>query len=145
MKVDGMSGQEIILNLWFVIDDEGLIYSLRARCYVHCGTDEEKLAFLQSAAKRDYLIAQSFEIPERFHTTIHNGDISEKVPMATYEGIRATVPFSLLFEDVIQEMEKQIPKQTKLGIGQQPIVCMTPLLGDEDGKLRPLTEHNEKI
>ena len=37
-----MSGQEIILNLWYVIDDDGLIYSLRARCYVHSGTDEEK-------------------------------------------------------------------------------------------------------
>ena len=46
-----MSGQEIILNLWYVIDDEGLIYSLRARCYVHSGTDEEKLAFLRSQPK----------------------------------------------------------------------------------------------
>ena len=138
-----MNGQEIILNLWFVIDDEGLIYSLRARCYVHSGTDEEKLAFLRSCAETDYLIAQSFEIPEGFHTTIHNGDISEKLPVATYTGIRASVPFATLFEDVMQEMEKQIPKQTTLRIGRQPIVCMTPLLGDDDGNMRPLTQNIE--
>jgi hypothetical protein len=140
-----MSGQEIILNLWFVIDDEGLIYSLRARCYVHSGTNEQKLAFLQSVAETDYVIAQSFEIPERFHTTIHNEHGSDKLPVATYNGIRHSVPFVALFEDVIQEMEKQIPKQTTLRIGQQPIVCMTPLLGDEDGNMRPLTENTEHI
>jgi hypothetical protein len=140
-----MNGQEIILNLWFVIDDEGLIYSLRARCYVHSGTDEEKLAFLQSSAVTDYLIAQSFSIPERFHTTIIHDGVSEMVPMATYSGIRATVPFSALFEDVIQEMEKQIPKQTSLQVGQKPIICMTPLLGDEDGNMRPLTENYERF
>lgn len=140
-----MSSPEIILNLWYVIDDEGLIYSLRARCYVHSGTDEEKLAFLQECAETDYLIAQSFPIPERFHTTIHNGDISEKVPMATYSGIRATVPLSALFEDVIQDMEKQLPAQTKLRIGQQPVVCMTPLLGDEDGNIRALTANTERL
>jgi len=138
-----MSGQEIILNLWLVIDDEGLIYSLRARCYVHSGSDEEKLAFLQRVAGTDYLVAQSFEIPERFHTTVHNEHGSDKLPVATCSGIRATVPFATLFEDAIQEMEKQVSKQTKLRIGQQPIVCMNPLLGDEDGNMRPLTENIE--
>lgn len=138
-----MSGQEVILNLWYVIDDAGLIYSLRARCYLHSGTDEEKLAFLRSVAETDYLIAQTFPIPEGFHTTLTNGDIRERVPMATYSGIRVTAPFVSLFEDAIQEMEKQIPKQTRLRIGQQPIACMTPLLGDQDGNIRPLTENIE--
>ena len=140
-----MSNQEIILNLWYVIDDEGLIYSLRARCYVHSGTDEEKLAFLQNVAETDYLVAQSFEIPERFHTTVHNEHESNRLPVSTYNGIRATVPFATLFEDAIQEIEKQVPKQTTLRIGQQPIVCMTPLRGDEDGNVRPLTANTERI
>lgn len=140
-----MGSQEIILNLWFVIDDDGLIYSLRARCYFHSGSDEEKLAFLQSLAGTDYLVAQSFDIPERFHTTVHNEHGSDKLPVATYNGIRETVPFAALFEDAIQEMEKQIPKQTMVKIGQQPIVCMTPLLGDEDGNMRPLAKNKEWI
>lgn len=140
-----MTGQEVILNLWYVIDDGGLIYSLRARCYVHNGTDEEKLSFLQSVAGTDYLVAQSFEIPEPFHTIVQNEHGSDKLPVATYNGIRASVPFATLFEDAIQAMERQIPKQTKLRIGLQPIVCMTPLLGDEDGNLRPLTENHERV
>ena len=77
-----------------------------------------KTRVLQSVAGTDFLIAQSFPIPERFHTTIHNGELSDKVPMATYHGIRATIPFFALFEDVLLEMEKQIPKQTKFRIGQ---------------------------
>lgn len=140
-----MSNQEIILNLWYVTDDLGLIYSLRARCYLHCGTDEEKLAFLRSCAETVYLIAQTFEIPERFHTVVENEHGSDKLPVASYNGVRATVPFSALFEDAIQEMEKQIPKQTPLRIAQQPIVCMTPLLGDEDGNMRPLTSNIERL
>jgi hypothetical protein len=140
-----MTGQEIILNLWYVIDDDGLIYSLRARCYVHSGTDAEKLAFLQECAETDYLIALPFPVPERFHTTIIDGEKKQRVPMASYNGIRETVPFVALFEDVIQEMEKQLPAQTKLCIGQQPVLCMTPLLGDEDGNMRPLTSNTERV
>jgi len=140
-----MSGQEIILNLWYVIDDEGLIYSLRARCYVHSGTDEEKLAFLRGCAETDYLIAQPFPIPEWAHTTIHQEETSQKVPMALYSGLRASGDFGRLFEEVYQTMQSQLPAQTKLNIGQEPLVCMTPLLGDEDGNMRPLTANTERF
>ena len=67
------------------------------------------------------------------------------MPIASYTGIRATIPFSALFEDAIQEIEQQVPKQTKLKVGKHPIVCMTPLLGDADGNIRALTEHAESI
>ena len=67
-----LSSPEIIMNLWYVIDDLGVIYSLRARCYVHSGSDEEKLAFLRSCAETDFLIAQSFPVPERL--AAHNCD-----------------------------------------------------------------------
>lgn len=140
-----MSGQEIILNLWYVIDDEGLIYSLRARCYVHSGTDEEKLAYLRSFAETDYLIAQSFPIPEDYHLTMDYGDRQEKLPMATYKGLRETGHFHMLFEKVYESMHGQLPEQTKLSIGQSPLVCVTPLRGDEDGNLSPLTENTERI
>jgi len=140
-----MSAQEIILNLWFVIDDGGLIYSLRARCYVHSGTDEEKLAFLRSFATTDFLIAQPFPIPERFHTTLVNGEREQAVPMASYGGLQAMGDFGSLFEDVFEMMGDQLPAQTKLRIEQQPIVCMTPLLGDEDGNVHPLTANAERI
>jgi hypothetical protein len=140
-----MSSQEIILNLWYVTDDLGLIYSLRARCYVHSGTDEEKLAFLRSFAPTDFLIAQPFPILERFHTTLVSGERELKVPMASYVALKALDGLGSLFEEVFQAMENQLPAQTKLRIGKQPIVCMTPLLGDEDGNMRPLTENTERF
>jgi hypothetical protein len=78
MRPNGMSSPEIIMNLWYVIDDLGVIYSLRARCYVHSGGDEEKLAFLRSCAETDFLIAQSFPVPERLHTTVIEGETPKK-------------------------------------------------------------------
>lgn len=58
-----MNDREVVLNLWYVRDEEGVIYSLRVKAYVIEGTDEEKLTFLQERAKLDYLIAEPFEIP----------------------------------------------------------------------------------
>jgi len=140
-----MSEPEVILNLWYVIDDEGLIYSLRGRCYVHSGTEEEKLAFLRSFAETDYLVAQPFPIPKGFHIHLVGGEKEQQIPIASYGAVRETVPFISIFEDAIQAMEKQLPAQTKLTIGSDPVVCITPLLGDEDGNMRPLTENTEKF
>jgi hypothetical protein len=134
-----MSSPEIILNLWYVVDDLGMIYSLRARCYVRSGSDEEKLAFLQSCAETDFLIAQPFPVPERLHTTVIEGDEHKKMAVASHSALVASGGVGLLFEEVYQEMEKQLPAQTKLSIGRDPLVCITPLLGDEHGIMRPLT------
>ncbi len=38
-----MGTREVILNLWYVRDEEGIIYSLRAKAYVADGSDEEKI------------------------------------------------------------------------------------------------------
>jgi hypothetical protein len=78
---DRVENAELILNLWYVYDDTGLVYSLRARCYVGSGDDEEKLALLRHFAQIDYLIAQPFPVPERFHTTIVEGNTQKKVPV----------------------------------------------------------------
>ena len=47
-----MNDFEIILNLWYVYGVDGLIYSLRARAYVHKGNEEQKLKLLQSFAEK---------------------------------------------------------------------------------------------
>jgi hypothetical protein len=140
-----MSGPEIILNLWYVVDDSGTIYSLRARCYVHNGTEEEKLAFLRSCAETDFLVAQPFPIPERLHTTVVEGNNRQKMPIASHSALQATDGVGVLFEEVFQEMEKQLPAQTKLSIGRDPLVCITPLLGDEHGNMRPLTTNTGRL
>jgi hypothetical protein len=134
--MSGSRGPEIVLNLWYVHDDQGIIYSLRARAYIGFGSDKDKLELLRSHALVDYLIATPFPVPERFHTTVIEGEGSRKMPVAVKSAVEATVGIQSIFEDVFVEMEKQLPAQTKLSIGQKPLVCITPVLGTDDGTLK---------
>ena len=130
---------EIILNLWFLHHNTGTIYSLRARVYVAYGSDEEKLAMLKRFAATDYLIAQPFAIPERFHMTVVEGGVRQRLPVAHGSYLAEIGGVERLFEDVYVEMEKQLPAQTKLSIGEKPLVCVTPLFADASGEIHPTT------
>jgi hypothetical protein len=136
---------ELILNLWYVYDDTGHVYSLRARCYVGSGDDEEKLALLRRFAQIDYLIAQPFPVPERFHTTIIEGDTQKKVPVVHLTSVEPFGGPQVLFEDAFIELERQLPAQTNLSIGQQPLLCITPLLADEHGNIKPSFKSRAKF
>jgi hypothetical protein len=138
-------GPEIILNLWYVHDEQGVIYSLRARTYVAMGSDEEKLQLLQRHATLDYLIATPFPVPERFHTTFIELDGKKKMPVALRSAIESTVGLQNMFEDVFVAMEKALPAQTKLSIGTDPLVCITPVLGNDDGVLRVNIEGEKRF
>lgn len=124
-----MDKPEIILNLWYVHDDLGYIYSLRVRCYIGVGSDQEKLRFLQQHANLDYLVAKPFPIPKRLHV---NG-------MAVYHKAAMDLlgnPIEL-FKDAIQAMERELPAQTKLSIPKRPLVCLTPLIGNDRNEIFP--------
>jgi hypothetical protein len=139
------SDAEIILNLWYVYDDLGMIYSLRARCYVRSGTDDEKLAFLSSLAETDYMVAQMFPVPERFHTTFIEGEERRKMAVVGRDSLAPLGGEQILFEDAFQQLEKELPATTKLSIGRDPLVCITPLLADDNGKLYPQTKIRGKL
>lgn len=130
---------EVILNLWYVCDEAGVIYSLRARTYVGMGSDEEKLALLQRFAITDYVIATPFPIPERFHTTFAGANGEQKMPVALKSAVEAAGGISAMFEEVFVCLEKQLPAQTKISIGPQPLVCITPVLGNDEGRLKAMT------
>ena len=140
-----MEAPEIILNLWYVYDDQGTIYSLRGRCYIGSGSDEEKLAFLSRFAATDYLIAQPFPVPERLHTTFIGEKGTQKLPVIGTGPIERMGGPEVLFEEVFVELEKQLPTQTGLSIGSEPLICITPLLGSEDGNLRPITSPSSRL
>jgi hypothetical protein len=93
--------EEIILNLWYVLDDLEMIYSLRARCYICTCTDEDKLAMLRRSAPIDYQIAQTFPIPNRFHTTLIEGDNEQKFAVVELDSLEATGGVRMLFKDVL--------------------------------------------
>jgi len=133
---------EIILNLWSVQDSQGIIYSLRARAYVAVGSDEEKLSMLRTFAEADYLIAKSFPIPENFHTTI-NGELLPVAHAPSLESMAA--PPLAIYEDAICALNDDLPAQTGLQIPNDPLVCITVLLSDASGNLKPLTGHKKRL
>lgn len=130
---------EIIANLWYVMDDQGFIYSLRIKLYVCEGTDIEKLSFLKSRAYFDYLIGHPFTVPARFNTNFIDGNGSE----AKYAVIHHDVAISLggidqLFFDGLDELQKKLPTQTRLSIPESPLIKVTALVGEGNGNIVPL-------
>ncbi len=122
-----MNQPEICLNLWYVRDEEGFIYSLRARAYLLEGSDKDKLNELQRLSTTDYLIARAFPIPARLG--INGKPIFHESAFITFDKIG-------LFEDAINTLQSELPAQTPFDIPAQPLVCFTPLLGDDDGNIR---------
>lgn len=51
----------------------------------------------------------------------------------------------VLFEEAFAALERQLPAQTNLSIGQQPLICITPLLADDNGEIRPNFKARRKI
>ena len=128
---------EIIVNLWYVRDEEGVIYSLRAKAYVGTGSDAKKLEFLQQRALVDYLVADPFEIPRRFHVRIGIGRDSKVMPVALVSMLQTLDSPIALFEDALKVVESRFPAQSKLEIPQDPLVCTTPLMQNKQGQIEP--------
>ena len=131
-----MASSEVVLNLWYVRDDEGVIYSLRAKAYVVEGSDEEKLAFLQARAAQDYLIAESFSVPERFHLNVGE----TRMPVGHVAMLQSLDSPIALFEDAVRVLEDRFPAQSNLAVPQDPLVCTTPLVQNPAGEIVPSIE-----
>ena len=132
-----MGNREIIVNLWYTQDEEGIIYSLRVKVYVGEGTDEEKIKFLQQRASLDYQVADPFEIPQRFHVQIGIGGDSKIMPVAHVSMLQTLDSPIALFEDALKIIESRLPAQTRLEIPQDPLVCTTPLMQNKQGRIEP--------
>ena len=135
-----MAGSEIVLNLWYVRDDEGVIYSLRAKPYVVVGSDEEKLAFLQERAAMDYLIAESFSVPKRFHLKVGAGPWGKRMPVGHVSMLQGLDSPIALFEDAIRVLEARFPAQSNATVPADPLVCTTPLMQNQAGVIVPSIE-----
>ena len=128
------------MNLWYVRDEEGVIYSLRAKAYVAIGSEEEKLGFLRQRALLDYLVADPYEIPEQFYLRITNQETpnhSTIVPVAHVSMLKTLDSPIALFEDALKVIENGFPAQSQLAIPKRPLVCTTPLMQNEYGVIEP--------
>lgn len=132
-----MDNKEVIVNLWYVMDEEGLIYSLRAKAYIGVGSDSEKLEFLQQRASLDYLVADPFEVPQKFYIQILETSNSTIVPVAHVSMLETLDSPIALFEDALKVIENRFLAQSQLDVPQHPIVCTTPLMQNEQGVIEP--------
>ena len=85
----------------------------------------------------DYLIAEPFEIPARFHLTIGTGQNSKKMPVTHISMLETLDTPIALFEDAIQTLEARFPAQSDVAVSEDPLVCMTPLMQNSEGTIEP--------
>ena len=130
---------EIVANLWYIIDHQGFIFSLRVMSYVATGTEQEKLSFLASRAYLDYLVARPFPIPERYGTTFV-GDDGEHTKYAVihHDSTGAIGGVDQLFFDALDIVQSDLPTQTNLQIPESPLIKVTALHGGQDGTIIPV-------
>ena len=141
---------EITLNLWYIYDDNGLIYGLLVRPYVDRGPDEEKLGRLHSLAESDFWVARFFDLPKRFCTAVHTSDpatgqsATDSVPVFPLSVYNELEPLGL-FEDAIKELEADLPHICRLKVPANPVVCVTPLFMDDSGNLTPKFKGQKRL
>jgi hypothetical protein len=110
------------------------------------GSEEENLALLRKFATTDYLIARPFTIPERFHVVQKTiGGSSKRFAIASTLAFKMEDSFIALFEEAMLEMEKAFPAQSKIKVSECPLVCITPLAGDEDGNIKPEVTSTRRV
>ena len=127
---------EITLNLWYIYDDDNLIYRLLVRAYLDTGSDEAKRTRLFELAKTDYWIAKQFALPKQFHVKLVSPDSEKTLPVLPVQEYNSLPPL-LVFEDAIKTVQAELPGFCPLSVPQDPMVCVTPLKMDDAGRLQP--------
>ena len=128
-----MYDKEIIINLWFVIDEQGFISEVRGRMYAIGGDDKEKLQYLHQYTDTDFMICSSHSLPKNIKTTFQDG--TENV--IHYNDMKISGGESILFESLFDDMEKSIPSNSLLKFPTNPLTVITPLSKSEYGVLSP--------
>ena len=134
------STAEVCLNLWYFVDDSGIVIRIAGKAYALRGTDEEKLAALHLMAGTDHLTATQASVPDRFVIPSEHGEL------------KGAAPFNLFYDNeangygaLIDQIERELPKgirsvngsyeQFSMTIPQQPLIVTTAVYEREDGEL----------
>lgn len=132
---------EIILNLWYIYDDTGMCFGLRARAYIATGTEREKLDLLHLLAGSDWRSATVYPIPKQFCVVRPDGVILEGLFDLRAAG--AIGGMITLFEPAIRQIQAELPRDCRLTIPNDPLTCLTPLYMNDDSSMeaRVTTPH----
>lgn len=134
-----MNSTEIIVNLWYYVDEEcQFISTLAGRAYIADGTDEEKTALLKRLAQTDYPLAVQRLVPDRYVS-----DFAGKMRPGIAHVSELDNPATQLFEDVYQALEEKLAKMAEtrnlpvddFKIPDSPLFVMTALYQDDYGEI----------
>lgn len=133
------SSAEICANCWYFGDEEGWIYGLAIHLSVCAGTDEEKLAFLQSRAYLDYLVAQTFPLPKKFSTNFVERDgATKKIQTIHQSSLALYGGISELFFPWLDQLQEKLPSRCQIRIPESPLMAIHALTMDAQGRFIPL-------
>ncbi len=137
-----MTSPEIILNLWYYVDeDHQFIFALAGRAYIASGSDEEKTALLKQLAATDYPMAYKLPTPDRYVTFYADRMRPGIAPASELDD-----PATQLFEEVYQAIEADLAKMAEdrncpvedFKIPDNPLFVMTALYQEDEGVVRVL-------
>lgn len=134
-----MDEKEIIVNLWYYVDEEcQFVFALAGRAYMAKGTDEEKKAMLKKLAETDYPLATRRLVPDNYSCEYAGKSCRGVVHISELDD-----PGTQLFEGVYQAIEEDLAKIAEaqnlpvedFKIPDTPLFVMTALYQDGYGKV----------
>lgn len=133
-----VEGLETVLNLWYLIDENGYIPARLARAYRLSGTEKEKFATLRHLAKCDWKLAEFFPCPDHWITVDTQGNHQQGITSrATVDSMGSN---GFLFEDVFRSLDALWEKEEReVRVGDSPLHVITPLIITASGEIVPKT------
>lgn len=134
------SSAEVCLNLWFFVDDSGIVLRLAGKAYALAGTEEEKLAALHLLSATDHLTATPGKVPKHFILQSESGEIPGAVPVTTLHQ-----EHSAIFSPLMDQLERELPEvihsindyyeRFTLKLPQTPLCVTTAVYESATGEL----------
>jgi hypothetical protein len=134
------SEAEVCLNLWYFVDDTGVVLRIAGKAYALTGTDEQKLAALHLMSGADYLTATLAKVPSE--CIVKTGD--REIHGAIFaDGIH--MYNAAVFGPLMNQIERDLPKGIRsvadnyeefvVNLPQDPLCVTTAVYERADGEL----------
>lgn len=123
--------KEIILNLWYLTDENGFIFSLKAKPYVHVGDDSSKTSFLKERANYDFEVAKDYFLDEKMKFVSPHGELN----VAPVNLLSSEVGINQLYGRVFDEIDRELSSLSNLKLPESPLYVLTALYLSDDNQV----------
>jgi hypothetical protein len=134
------SEAEVCLNLWYFVDDTGVVLRLAGKAYALTGTEEQKLVALHHMSGSDHLTAVFGKVPPQFILHSEHGEIAGAIPVADIHQ-----DYWAVFGPLMDQIERELPKcirsvddnyeQFVVKLPKDPLCVTTAVYERIDGEL----------